>query len=1060
MRKLIILIYLLLPTTLLEAQNNLPILKGQVLSNDDNTPLEGVIVEVVNKKLRALTDNNGNFALNGVQQLDTLLITHIGYEAQKISAAALLNVPVIYLVKSAKQLDDVIVNTGFQKLPKERSTGSFTQIGNKLYNEQVGTNVLDRLKYISNGVSAFPQNVGTVAKDQLILRGISTLTFSIQKPLIIIDNFEYQGDLSNINPNDIESVTFLKDAAAGSIWGAKAANGVIVFTTKKGRFNQKTTVEVSSNVSITDEPDLFYLPSFSSAELIDVEAFLFSKHFRFADTLSNQRLPFSAVYEILFKRRSGLISAADSALQINALKNQDIRNDFLKYMYRKAVSQQYAASIRGGSSNMGWLFSAGFDNNISELDATYKRTNLRFDNTYKVSNKIEITSSVFYTNSKSVTGKPAYGSIGTAPIYTKLADENGYALPLYTYYRQGYIDTLGAGKLLDWRYYPLDNYKHEKSNGNVENINGAFGISFKPFASLSFDLRYRYEKQHTDLQTLYGLQSYYTRNMINRFSQLNRTTGDVAYKVPRGDIFDETNSVTTAQNLRGQVGYAKKWKQHEVNIIAGSEISDAIRAFSVRRTYGYKADILTYSNVDYTTFYPLFITGSDFIGNPSRFGKSNNRFLSFFGNAAYTYNNKYTVSGSMRKDASNIFGVATNDKWKPLWSTGFNWTIDRESFYNIKWLPNLKLRLTYGHQGNIDPSKVSATTISYSGTTFYNAPYSSISNYVNPELRWEQVAMLNTGLDFAFRNKRISGSIEWYYKQVTDMYGPSLVDVTTGLGTSTITKNIGSLNGNGIDVQISTINVDKAFKWMSDFIFNTYTDKITKYYSPSSLKPSGLVGNGGGIEGYPSFYLSVYRWAGLDPANGDPRGYLNGQVSKNWAAITGESSTMDDIKFVGPRLPTIFGSIGNTISWKNISLSARISYRFHYYFLRPSIDYGLLVNSLHGHADYSNRWQKSGDENFTNVPSFTYPTNSARNNFYQYSEALVTKGDNIRLQYINVNYSMDRNTFKRLPLAGIQLFFIVNNPGIIWKANKYGIDPDFGSLPPAKTYSFGLRTNL
>lgn len=1060
MRKVIILLYLLLPATMLKAQNNVSVIKGQVLSHDDKNPLDGVSVKLQNKKASTITDNKGNFVLTGITETDTLIITHVGYHLQKISVHTVQTPLVILLVKSATQLDEVIVNTGYQKLPKERATGSFTQIGNKLYNEQVGTNVIDRLKYISNGVTVFPQNVGGLAKDQLIIRGISTLTMAIQKPLIILDNFEYQGDLSNINPNDIDNITFLKDAAAGSIWGAKAANGVIVLTTKKGRYNQKTTVEFSSNVSVTDKPDLFYQQSISSADLIDVETFLFSKQFRFADTLSNQRLPFSPVYEILFKRRSGLISAADSALQINALKNQDIRNDFLKYMYRKAISQQYAASVRGGSGNISWLFSAGFDNNISELDATYNRTNLRFDNTYKVSNKIEVSSSVFYTNSKTVSGKPAYGSIGTAPIYTKLADENGYALPLYTYYRQGYIDTLGAGKLLDWRYYPLTNYRHERSNGNTENINGAFGISYKPFAALSIDLKYRYEQQYSGLQTLYDQQSYYTRNIINRFSQLNRNTGEVTYKVPRGDIFDETNAVTTAQNVRGQVGLHKKWKEHELNIIAGSEISEAIRKFSVRRTYGYNAEILTYSNVDYTTFYPLFIAGSDFIGNSARFGKTNNRFVSFFGNAAYTYNDKYTVSGSMRRDASNIFGVATNDKWKPLWSTGFSWNIHRESFYNLQWLPDLKLRVTYGHQGNLDPSKVSATTISYGGTTFYNAPYSSISNYVNPELRWEQVAMLNTGIDFALRNKRITGSIEWYYKQVTDMYGPSPIDATTGLNGSTIIKNIGSLKGNGIDIQINTVNIDKAFRWTTDFIFNSYNDKITRYYDPSMLKPSGLVGNGGGIEGYPSFYLSVYRWAGLDASNGDPMGYLNGQVSKNWAAITGTGSTMEDVKFVGPRLPTIFGSIGNSISWKNIAVSARISYRLHYYFLRPSIEYGNLINQLRGHADYADRWQKPGDEQFTNIPSFTYPANSARNTFYQYSEALVTKGDHIRLQYINVSYSVDRNTVKRLPFANIQLFVVVNNPGIIWKANKYGIDPDFSIIPPAKTYSFGLRTNF
>ena len=1067
MKSIIFTLFFLLSFIRVYAQVNQSRVNGIVISSSNNKPLVGATLSFKHEKTTTVSQAEGTFSIVLKGTTDTLVISHIGFSTIQIpvsnTSLATLHIRMETLGQTLEEVN-VNLNTGYQQLPKERATGSFTVIDNKLYNEQLGTNVLERLKYISNGVIPLSSRINSAKNAPLLIRGMSTLTMDIQKPLIILDNFEYQGDLDNLNPNDVENVTFLKDAAASSIWGAKAANGVVVITTKKGLYNHETRISFNSNVTIAEKPDLFYEQNINSSDLIDVETMLFKNQFRFSDTSAVRKPPFSPVYEILFKQKNGSISASDAESQINGFRNHDLRNDFNKYFYRQAINQQYALSLQGGSKEIAWSMSGGADKNINELKTDYNRLNLKISNTYKPLRNLEISSNFYFTQSKSASGAPAYGSIntinGVLPVYTKLADDKGQALPLYHQYRQGFIEKFGDGKLMDWRYYPLNDYLHVSSQSKLQDLNAVLGINYTLVPGLNIDVKYRYEHQTVDNTILSDQQSYFTRNLINSFTQLsvNRTI----YKVPKGDILDLSNSQVSAQNLRGQINYDKVLGAHNFTLIGGSEISETINQGNAYRTYGYNGDVLTSVNVDYATPYPNLITGgSSFISSASSFNKTNTRFLSFYANGAYTYLNKYTFSGSIRRDASNMFGVSINDKWKPLWSAGAIWDISKEDFYTSDLFPELKLRLTYGSQGNIDPSKVALLTLKYQGTSpFTQSPRGEISNYVNPDLKWEQVSMINAAIDFSSKNNRLSGSIEFYKKYITDLYGPSAIDVTTGLSTNTITKNIGSMSGQGLDIQLNSINTGGAIRWTSSLIFNTYTDKVTKYYSSSEFSPGQLVGNSGAIEGNPSFYLAVYKWAGLDPQTGDPRGYLNGVVSSDWDAITGNGSTANDIRYIGPRLPVIYGSLGNTLSWKGFSLAARLTYKFGYYFLRNSINYTSLVNNLQGHGDYALRWKQSGDEMRTSVPSFIYPVNNARDLFYQNSEPLVSKGDHIRLQYINLSYTLNKNQLSTLPFKSIQLYSVINNVGILWKANKFNIDPDFAGLPPSTSYSLGLKLDF
>lgn len=1023
-------------------------------------------IEVKGTNQGTTTNTSGYFELKNVEEQAILVVSGVNIETfeWKVNGKTEL---LLYAKVKVGMVDTVTVqvNTGYQQLAKERATGSFAVIDNKLYNEQAGFSVLDRIKIITPGVMPFPQRVGGGPSSDIVIRGLSTLTMTIQKPLIILDNFEFQGDINNINPNDVENITILKDAAAGSIWGARAANGVIVITTKKAKFNQKTSVSFNANITTGERPDLFAISEISSNDLVDLEQFLFSQQYRFADTTDPIRRVYSPAYEILFRERNGAITHEQAMAELDVLRNHDVRNDFNDLFYRRPFSQQYALGVNGGSANMAWRLSFGFDKNTSELSATSDRYTIGFTNSYRPIDKLSLSVAINYSQQQTGSGAPGFGIInvgGGLPVYTRLQDESGNPLPLYDRYRKTYIDTLGGGHLLDWRYYPAENYKHERTGQQIQNLNTSLSADYKLHKFVSLQLGYRFQKQTTNLKTLYDEQSYFARGLINNFTQIRGGGLPLLYRVPRGGILDQGVSFMTAQNARAQVAFNRNIADHDVSVLAGMEISEMKEQGNRDRTYGYLDDILTFVNVDYATPFPLMTEGSSFIPNAKDFSSTRTRFVSAFANASYTFRRKYTVSLSGRRDASNAFGVATNDRWKPLWSTGLMWDISKEPFYRSAMFPSLKLRATYGYQGNLDISKVAVVTLRYGYTSPQTgAPNATIANFPNPDLQWEQTAMFNLALDFSTKNNRLSGSIEFFHKHITDLYGMSPVDPTTGTLQPEIQRNMGTAKGHGFDFVLNSQNIKGVFNWSSRLLVNTYRMKVLHYREVPVLGGTAIGGTFTPLDGYSPYSLFAYRWGGLDPETGDPIGYLNGAPTKDYAAIMYES-TFSDLDYLGSSIPTISGSLGNTVSWKGFSAAFNISYALGYNFLRSSVDYSALIGQWRGHGDYALRWQKKGDEQFTQVPSFVYPANNSRDYFYRASAALVEPGDHIRLNYINLSYTFDQPRFKRSFLAGCQLYTVVNNLGILWRANKYGLDPAFGdrTVPPIRTILVGIRTGI
>lgn len=1034
-----------------------------VVVDENGQPLSNISVIAEDKSAGAITNSNGRFAIKGIEADSPLKIGGIGYQEITAKAQRTLEITLSQVIGT---MDEVTVNTGYQTLPKERSTGSFDLIGNQLINRSVTTNILDRLENLTPG---FLFNHGdAINTDLMLIRGRSTI-FADASPLIVVDNFPYDGDITNINPNDVESVSILKDAAAASIWGARAGNGVIVIVTKKGK-SSKPSVELTSNINFMQRPDLFNINMMSGADYAELEKFLYSKGF-----YSNASTV-TPVVELLQQRDSGFISDAEAGARIDALKNYDVRNDLQQYFYRKGLNQQYALNVGGNTPNLNYYFSAGYDRNIATLAGTNShRITLRTQNNFRVTKNLDISAGINFVQNQSDKGENSgYRTNRNSKLlypYAQLANANGNSLPIYMNYTKSFIESAKAKGLLGWDWSPLEDIGYTDYQSKIRDYTINTTIKYRITNWLSIEAKYQYENALTFGSNYYMEQSYYTRNYINNFTQVNATTGVLTYPVPKGGIVDYQNAELNSHQGRTQLNFNKGWSnmRHQLNGVAGWEIRSNISAGNNYRLYGYNPETSTgVSNLDYVTAFPQYysLSGTSIIVNSTKVSKTTDNFLSYYANTAYTYNRKYILSGSVRKDEANLFGVATNQKGAPFWSIGGAWQLSNEEFYKPKWLPLLKLRATYGYNGNISRLASAETVLTYSYAI--KTPYRSatITNPPNDQLRWERTGQINIGIDFAIKNDILAGTIEYYHKRSKDLFGQAPIDPTIGLvdnsGNNYFFGNVAGMKGNGVDIQLDAKAGRRNFVWNAHLVFSHVISKVTEYLMPVSSSGSDYLSidafSINPVVGRPVFSMYSYKWEGLDHETGDPIGFYSGGKSKDYRNIF-LNTPLDSMVYSGSAVPTSFGALMNTFSYKNLSISFNISYKFGYYFRRPSVSYTSIYNGQSYNRDYALRWQQPGDEITTTVPSLMYPANSARDAFYLNSEILVEKGDNIRLEDIRLNYQLNQNQVRYSPFKQARIFIYVSNIGTLWKTSE--IDQYYNNLPRAgRSVALGINLQL
>lgn len=1040
--------------------------------DDAHKPIAGATVSLVRTGHTSQTDTRGFFNFEHTALPDSLQISYLGYRSQRTLQVVPNTRLRITLLKDEQAIEVIdIVNTGFYQIPKERATGAFTVVDNKLLNRAVGGNILQRLEAVSSGVQ-FVNAGGTNAAD-IRVRGLATIV-SDATPLIVLDNFPYEGDINSINPSDIETITILKDAAASSIWGAQAGNGVIVITTKQGRYNQKGQLHINSNLTHGMKPDLLYNQNrLPSATVMEIEKEKYEKGTYYLD-YTDQR-PFPEYVEMLIARDNGLLSEADFLKQEELMKATEVREEAMKYLYQSAQYQQYALNARGGGNRHTYFLSGGYDRNRADIIGnSSNRINLNLQNTFKPTDKLELMTALWYSEQQAKNNGLALSDlaswethVGLSP-YLRLKDVEGNNLPIISKYRQTYVDQAVDDGLLDWSYTPLEDRSllNRRSKSDELRANAALRYTFWKYFNLY--ATYQYVKGNTGVTEVIDKDSFYLRDMVNNF-----TLDDGTQMIPYGGMLKELNrSKSISHSGRMQLNYAQNFlNNHEVSTLLGAEIRNKISDRSPDNwLYNYDEDLrLGTRNLDFKNSYPFRPYGYN-LSLPRASDYTNrfvDRYLSYFGNAAYHFKERYGLSGSMRWDGSNLFGVKTNQKGTPLWSIGGSWELSREPWYKLSMLEYLRMRITYGSAGNVNKDISSLPTIAYRTHATTGERTAEVRTPGNPFLKWERVATINVGLDYRLFSGRLSGSIDYFRKNAADLIGVDVLPAYTGVepvrySRSTSFRNYADLKTAGLDIVLNTANIRGNFSWNSVLLLNRSTNRVTNYKGTEELDFYSYLGEYPvPLKGYSRDMLFALPWHGLDPETGYVRMLIDGEPTTNYKQYY-DHLEFSDLHYKGSRVPTLFGSLRNDFLWKGFNISFLLSWKTNYVYREKSMISVFIRTPPYYHMDYLKRWQQPGDEKSTYVAAVDPKGGASAHTVYQYAEMLVEKGDHIRLQDITFSYDMPKSMTSKIGLNSLRLYAQARHLGLLWKATSKITDPDYigAEYVQPKQFSLGMQLNF
>ncbi|WP_262250007.1 SusC/RagA family TonB-linked outer membrane protein [Parapedobacter soli] len=1036
------------------------------VTNERGEALSGV--SIVSNFIRTTTGADGRFSIRIPSPPDTLIVSHIGYEKQELIMRSQDTGSIHIRLKALEELlPEVEVNTGYYSVPKERATGSFEMIDNALLNRSVGLNVLDRLEGVTGTLLFDRRNVegeDIGAQPALRIRGVSSIEPGLQQPLIVVDNFPYEGDINNLNPGMVESVTVLKDAAAASIWGARAGNGVIVITTKQGKFNQKSQVHFSSNFSFLERPDLEYNQSWLPAQTVmEIQKELFNR----GAYPENDQTYLPPYVELLIKQRDNLVDQNSFLEEETLFRNTDLRKQAMTHLYQTGLVQQYVINMQGGSDAYRYAISGGYDKNLANIKYnSNNRANFNLQNTFKLTPGLEVTGGLRYTLQNWENNGLNYRTVGLGPmgsVYERLVNPDGSAASFASVYRSSFREEAGRTGLVDWIYRPLEELHLVNKTRESRELQLSAGINYSFLQGLRFQGTYQYISAHSSAQQLYDKESYHVRNLVNRFTQ-----DDGTQVIPYGGIL-EYAAPSEIQRHYGRIQLDLNRElpgDQRLAVLVGADIRQDVSITSSGQTlYNFDKDVWrSDSRLDYKNSFPVKPTGRAQIPNTSFSpSKITNRYLSYFGNASHTFFEKYILSGSVRWDGSNLLGVKTNQRGTVLWSLGSSWEMSKEGFYPFRvTIPYMRFRFTYGSAGNIDKSQSYYPTISVGNNQFTGLPESNVMHPGNPSLRWEQVNTLNIGVDIRSKSQRISANIEYYAKHAKHLLGENMMDPTTGINIGSIYKmNYGHLRTKGWDFQISSRNIVGVFSWGTTLLTSVSTNKVTRFNNPENSLSDYLYRNPI-VSGESVDNIYAFPWYGLSSENGMPlikvEGALTNDIDQYAAYFT--NFPVENLVIAGSTVPLAFGSLRNSFSYKGFEASALVSFKYGHVFRRKSIASGQEYTTINQifHMDYFRRWEQPGDEQLTDVPAWAPTINPAqRNELYLYSEALITKGDVVRLQDVSISYSFNPNSFNKLGLHQLKLFGYARNLGILWRANKNGLDPDYpnADYPAPKLFAVG-----
>lgn len=777
------------------------IVKGVVIDGQ-GIPLPGATIVLKGTTSGVVSDSVGRFEIKLPEKgVHVLVFSFVGMKKQEIPVSGKEFIEVV-LEEDNENLDDVVV-TGYQTISKERATGAYSIVDAETLGRKPTSNLAQALVGLVPGLSVVSAPVD--GQIRFAIRGQGTISQvsmgganwkADNDPLIVVDGFPISGYMlesdpfSSINPNDVESVTVLKDAAATSIYGARAANGVIVITTKKGKAKSKLEISADAYWSVSSRADLDYLFNMASAE----NQFRFEELMHKYDPInltsndpytrtSARRRYMSAPYGMLYERdnKKNLTAGEYEAKkqELIELGNRGVwKDDLNEYIFQRMMRQQYNVSLRGAAEKLDYAFSASYDDEDSYLQENGKRRvllNLASNARLTKNLTFELAVNTMFSREES-NGTSIESVRGWLSPWTRLKDEEGNFVHVPTsqtvYEPLLMSEEYYAGKTpTDWTYNPVADRDYTDNYSKTMNYRVQGGFEYRTEWGLNVSAKGQYEQRRYRKHVSYEPESFFVRDLYNTYSTLGEAGRYVSY-FPTGGVFSNEGHTYEAYNLRGQADYRLMKDKHAFNVLVGTEVISATTEADPKVTrYGYNKytnSVLT--ELDYVTKKNNIFGVSSYMPFEKLGSLSTleDRFFSVYANAAYTYDDRYSVTVSFRTDASNFQAEDVRDKFSPFWSFGASWLISNERFMErASWIDQLKLRASYGIAGVAagKSGTSSVTTVAvHSGSLIYSGgeSFNTIAERGNNTLTWEKSRTLNIGVDMAFFGHKLSGSAEFY----------------------------------------------------------------------------------------------------------------------------------------------------------------------------------------------------------------------------------------------------------------------------------------------------------
>ena len=1013
-------------------------ISGTVIS--DGEPLPGVSVQIKGETTGTITDMDGKYSISAPS--DAILVYRfVGLKTveQSVNGRNMINVT---LESDSKELDEVMV-VAYATAKKYSFTGAASTVkGDEIAKLQVAS-VSRALEGTVSGVQASVASGQPGTDAEIRIRGIGSINAS-SAPLYVVDGVPFDGSVNSINPDDIASMTVLKDAASAALYGSRGANGVIIITTKQGQTDSKTTVNVKasfggSNRAVRDYDrigtnDYFqlYWEALRNQYAKDTENYTPATAAAQAskDLVTKLMGDGPNPYGTNYPQPVG----TDGKLVDGARPLWDF--DWSDAMEQQALRTELNLNVSGGGQKNQYFFSAGYLNDKGiALESGYQRFNLRSNITSEMTSWLK--GGVNMSFAHSMQNYPVSSDTKTSNVINAGRTMPGF-YPIYEVNADGSLKTDANGEL-------IPDFGSYRPSGSTSNWNLPATLPLDKSERMKDEFSGRTFLEVTFIPGL-KFKTSFNFDLIN-YNSLDFTNSLIGPSVTTGGGSSRVNTRTFSWTWNNIVTYDKTIGEHHFNILAGQE------------AYSYRYDELSASRTKMALpDMPELVVGSQLTGGSGY--RIDYALAGYFTQLLYDYQSKYFFSASYRRDGSSRFAPET--RWGNFWSLGTSWRIDRENFMisTSDWLSALTLKASYGAQGNDNLGTYYASKGLYAIVSNLGENALVSDRIATPKLKWETNLNFNVGIDFSLWNSRVSGSFDFFQRRSKDLLYSR--PVAPSLGYKSVDENVGALKNTGIELSLNgTLINTQDFIWKLGLNLTHYKNEVTEL-PLKDMPPSGVNKLAVGRSVY-DFYTK--EWAGVDPENGNPLWYMDILDKDDNVVGRGTTSVYKDATdyFVNKSsLPKIYGGFNTSFSYKGVELSAIFAYSVGGYIMNRDITMILHNGSSAGRAwskEILNRW--TPENRYTDVPALATTTN----NWTSYSTRFLQNNSYMRLKNLTLSYTLPKQLVSKASLSNVQVF--VQSDNLFTIHRNQGLDPEQGitgltyyRYPAMRSFTGGINVTF